>query len=157
MNTVSRLWSAFLCFALVSGCTAPVRDAPVAAPIDVAKMANAERLSEKIGVPADVRYAFSGEVIAGVPAQLQVAIIPRTDGDNLNVEFPVTAGVALRKSVTTQAFGKASVAAAYRLSVEISTDTRAPAKLPVIVSMDTADGRFFTVFGIPLRASGNTR
>ncbi|MGD9598114.1 MAG: hypothetical protein AB7G76_02480 [Steroidobacteraceae bacterium] len=157
MNTASRLSSALLGLALVAGCTAPAREAPAAAQIDVAKMASAERLSEKIGVPADVRYAFSGDGVAGAPAQLQVAIIPRTDGNNLRVEFPATAGVSLHQSTAAQTFGKASAAAAYRLSVAVSAGSQAPAKLPVIVSMDTAAGRFFTVFGIPLRASGTAR
>lgn len=156
MNTMPRLLSALLGLALVAGCAAPSREAPAGAEVDLAKMASAERRSEKIGVPADVRYALTGGD-AGMPLDLQIAVIPRIDGDDLRIEFPSTPGVSVAKSATAHVFGKASASAPYRLSLDLATDAQAPDRLPVIVSMKVGEARYFSVFAIPLRAATGTR
>ena len=55
-------------------------------------------------------------------------------------------------SATLTPSRKAAPASAYRHTVELTPAADAPDRMPVIVSMDVAGGRFFSVFSIPLRA-----
>ncbi len=153
MNAV-RAW-VLLALAATAGCAAPAVAPPAPAPStepDIHAMAVAERRGEEIGAPVDVRYQFSGKVAAGRPVGLQIAAVPRVDGSNLRIELPQSAGVTIAKAGPAAAFGKATGASAYRYDVELTPAAEAPDRIPVIVSMDVAGGRFFSVFSIPLRA-----
>jgi len=141
---------ALLALAATGGCAAPPT-APAGDP-DFMSMSVAERRGEKIGAPVDVRYQFAGVVATGRPVALQVAVVPRIEGSALRIEFPATRGVALGGASPGAVFGKAAPASAYRHTVELTPAADAPDRIPVIVSMDVAGGRFFSVFSIPLRA-----
>lgn len=147
MNTFRTRFALMLTVAALPGCATP--PAPLPAP-DIATMALAQRSSEKIGVPADVRYRFSGAIAPGRPVSLQIAVIPRIEGRNLGIELPQTAGIALGKSPTRAALGKATATDVLRFAIELTPSAGAPDRLPLIVSMDVDGGHFFSVFSIPL-------
>jgi hypothetical protein len=153
MNTARAL--VLMALAATAGCAAPAVSPPaIAPPADpgIETMAVAERRGEKIGAPVDVRYQFAGQIAAGRPVALQIAVVPRVDGSNLRVELPASTGVTIAKAGPAAAFSKATGASAYRYDVELTPAANAPERIPVTVSMDVAGGRFFSVFSIPLRA-----
>lgn len=147
MNTThSNIVALFLAIG-ASGCAAAP---PVPA---LAAMIPAERSSQKIGVPVDVRYQISGIMVTGRPANLQLAVIPRVEGENLRIELATTPGIAVSNSAEPLTIGKANAAGVYRYAFALTPATNAPGKVPLIVSMEIDGARFFSVFSIPLSAA----
>ncbi|MGE0580598.1 MAG: hypothetical protein AB7P31_00485 [Steroidobacteraceae bacterium] len=154
MSTHPNLAAILLLAVAASNCAAtppPTPSAAEPAPA-LSAMIPAQRSGGKIGVPVDVRYQFSGVMVAGRPTNLQLAVIPRVQGENLRIELAATPGVAVLAPSAPLKVGKAAAAGVYRHAFALTHAANAPAKLPLIVSMEIDGARFFSVFAIPLSA-----
>ncbi len=155
MSTHPNMAAILVLAAAASSCAAaPPAAPPAAEPAPaLSAMIPAERGSEKIGAPVDVRYQFSGVMAAGRPVSLQLAVVPRVQGENLRIELAATPGVAVGASSAPLTVGKANAAGVYRYAFALTRAANAPVKLPLIVSMEIDGARFFSVFAIPLSAA----
>jgi hypothetical protein len=104
--------------------------------------------SAKLGVAVDLHYSFDGPVIENQPATLHLAAVPRIEGTNLKVAVKDEAG--LQVSAGQLSVQKATASGVYRQQYSVTKLAAAPAKLIVLVTMDSADGSAFGFFSIPL-------
>jgi hypothetical protein len=117
------------------------------------------QLSGKRGAPVDVRYHVVGDVAAGVPMAVELVLVPRVAGSNLQYEVERTADVdvAVDGGMAAQ---KANATQAYRRTMSVVPKRADLEEMRVLVSIETADGLAFGVYRIPLKApvaSGKSR
>jgi hypothetical protein len=137
---------------VLCACTRPaVETIAIEPPLESMKMATPAH--GKIGVPVDVRYQVTGVVAKDQPATLQLAFVPRVEGEGLRVEFPESKTVAISTGSGDLSMQRAQAAEPYRRSLNITPLTAEGAEIQVIVSMDIAGGRYFSVFTIPVESS----
>lgn len=107
--------------------------------------------AHKLGAPVDLRYLVSGIVAAGQTASVEVAVVPRLEGTNLDVQVvssDTMRVVADKRSVTRVA--KADASAAYRQSLKVTPLEAGAGPLQVIVTMDVGDARYASLYNIAL-------
>jgi hypothetical protein len=104
--------------------------------------------SAKLSVAVDLRYSFDGPVIANQPVTLHLAAVPRVEGTNLKVSVKEVAG--LQVSAGSLNVQKATASGVYRQQFAVTKLASAPADLRVLVTMDSAEGKAFGFFSIPL-------
>lgn len=120
--------------------------APAEMPIARMKVA---KVSGKITVPVEVRYQFDDAPVSNQPVPLQIALVSRAAGENLKVEF-VNTDALIVDTVQPQQVQKVAVDGVVRHRVLVTAKQANPPDLRLLVSMDTAGGRFFGVFSIPV-------
>lgn len=107
--------------------------------------------AHKLGAPVDLRYLVSGAVGEQQAASVDLAVVPRLEGANLDVEVSSSESmrvVADRRSVTRVA--KAEASTPYRQSLQVTPLARGAGLLQVIVSMDVGEARYASVYNIAL-------
>jgi hypothetical protein len=102
----------------------------------------------KLGVPVDLRYRLDGDALAGQPAVLHLAAVPRVAGANLEVSIKPVNG--LEVSAGSLSVQKASAATAYRAQYSITRQAAGPAEIRVLVTMGVGEGSAFSWFSVPL-------
>ncbi len=109
-------------------------------------------LAGKRGAPVDVRFRVDGEVAANTPIPLQLALVPRVAGSNLQyeVEGSPDIQVSAKGSMAAQ---KAAASEVYRQTLSITPQRAAVTEVRVLVSMETAEGLAFGVYRIPLQSA----
>jgi hypothetical protein len=127
---------------------AQVQSAPVLA--DTAEVSSwaAARPQAKLGVAVDLKYQIDGAVAANLPVTLRVALVPRVAGTNLSLEVKPSDGV--RIDAAPLSLQKANAAGIYRHSFAITPSTGKTGPIRVLVGMDTAEGRSYGIFTIPV-------
>lgn len=129
--------------------SSPADEAALPAP---ARMTAARAVSEKIGVPVDVRYELTSAPVQNQPTTLHLVFIPRVAGNNLRVEYRASSSVAIDSAAPAYAIAKAQPAGIYRSSLVVTPRSAESGEVRVLVSMDTGGGRFFSIFSIPVAA-----
>lgn len=134
----------------------PTEPSPTAKPTAVATEPALDsmrpaRPTAKIGVPVDLKYSFESPPVAGQPATLHLAAVPRVAGSNLTVSFKNVAGIQVASAGVLGA-RKANASDAYRQHYSVTREASAPSELRVLVTMETPEGSAFGFFGIPLDA-----
>jgi hypothetical protein len=119
---------------------------PAAPPLETMRLAMAP---SKLGVAADVRYSFDTAPVAGQPATLHLAVVPRVAGQALEFSLQAAPGVesAAAGPVTLQ---KSARGDALRRQYAITRTATAPAKLKVLVTLTWDGGSTFGFYSIPL-------
>jgi hypothetical protein len=74
-------------------------------------------------------------------------------GKNLQVEFPDTAGVAIDAGTRALQSAKASPSDVLRHRLLVTPTSADSGEVRAIVSMDIDQGRYFSIFAIPVGAS----
>jgi hypothetical protein len=130
---------------------------PASADPPLERMSLAQGVSEKIGVPVDVRYEFDGSPGVNRPATLNLAFVPRVSGQNLRVEFPSAKDIRLEGVATPLTARKAEASGAFRRNLIVTPLSATARELRVVVSMDVGGGRYFGVYVIPFAAPAETQ
>lgn len=108
----------------------------------------------KLGVPADLRYEFEGDVMAGQPVTLHLAVVPRVAGSNLTMSIKREPGInAIASELTAQ---KASASATYRQELSVTKLAGGPSGLQVLVTMELPEGSAHSWFNIPFESAPAT-
>jgi hypothetical protein len=107
-------------------------------------------VSEKIGVPVELRYQLDGDAMAGQPVTLHLAAVPRVAGTNLTMSIKQEAGIEFPKDQLHAA--KVDVATPYRQQLRLARRAGGPTEIRVLVTMDFPIGTGFTYFSVPLAA-----
>jgi len=102
----------------------------------------------KMSVAADLRYSFDSEVVAGQPAMLHLAAVPRAPGVNLRISVQQAKGLQIAPG--PMRLQKSSATDVYRQQVSVTKLAAAPTEMWVLVTMETAEGSGFGYFSIPL-------
>jgi len=110
----------------------------------------AATVSGKIGAPVEVRYLVTSAVTKDQPANVELAFVPTMAGTNLQVEFPATEGVTLEKGSEPMRVQKSAAAEVHRRQLFVTASVESGATMRAVVSIDVPEGRFFSVFVIPL-------
>jgi len=126
----------------------PAQAAPGSGEPAVSSMQLATPVSNKLGVPVDLRYQFDGEALDGQTATLHLAAVPRVAGSNLAVTIKDVPGI--HTTVGELRASKVSVATPYRRQLAVTRDAGGPAELRVLVTMDMPEGSAFSWFSVPL-------
>lgn len=106
---------------------------------------------QKLGAPVDLRYLVSGTVGDQATAAVDLAVVPRIEGTNLEIEVvpsEVMRVVADKRSVSRVA--KAEASATYRQSLEVTPLDPRAGLLQVIVTMDVGDASYASLYNIAL-------
>jgi hypothetical protein len=107
------------------------------------------RAPSKLGVAADVRYSFDASSVAGQPATLHVAVIPRVAGQPLEFSLQPAQGVesVAAGPVSRQKQGSVD---ALRRQYAVTRTAAAPGSLKVLVTLTFDGGSTFGFYSIPL-------
>jgi hypothetical protein len=128
----------------------PVVAEPLAA-MPIASMLRAELVGKR-GVPVDVHYQLAGEMTTNQPTMLQIALVPRVAGSNLQMELKTPPRLRVEANAP-QAIQKATAAQAYRQSMALTPLEAGIDEVRVLVSMEHVGGSSFGIFRIPLTAA----
>jgi len=115
---------------------------------ELADMKVAQVVSEKLGVPVELRYQLDGDAMAGQPVTLHLAAVPRVAGANLTMSIKQESGIAFAKDELHAA--KVDAATPYRQQLQLARQVGGPAEIRVLVTMDFPIGTGFTYFSVPL-------
>jgi hypothetical protein len=149
MNTIQQRMTVLFATLVVAACM-PAAPSRVAEPPPLTDMKLATPAHGKIGAPVDVHYQFSGVALKDSQATLQLAFVPRLAGGVMRVEFPASETVSIDAGDSPMFMQKAQAAATYRRTLTVTPRQSGGGHIQVIVSMDIADGRYFSVFTIPI-------
>jgi hypothetical protein len=132
----------------------PARPAAGSEP-ELSGMKVAQVVSDKTGVPVELRYQLDGDAMAGQPVTLYLAAVPRVEGTNLSVSIKAEPGLEFPKETLNAQ--KAQVATAYRKQVRLTRLSGGPQELRVLVTMDFPIGQGFTWYTVPLAGSASSK
>jgi hypothetical protein len=104
----------------------------------------------KISVPVDVRYQLTSTPVRDQPTTLQLALVPRVQGENLRVEFPQSESVIIESGRAAFTEQKAGAGGPIRRSIIVTLRKGDVGQVRVLVSMDVQKARFFGIFSIPV-------
>jgi hypothetical protein len=119
---------------------------------DVASMRVAEQTGSKIGVPVDVLYSVAAAAAPNQPTSLDVAVVPRLEGSNLQVVFLPSDSVSIDGGGEL-AVPRAAAKSVHRQQLTVTPKRAASGSFRVQVIMDVAGGRYAGVFTIPVDAA----
>lgn len=107
--------------------------------------------AQKIGAPVDLHYLVQGSVGEQQTASVDLAVVPRLAGANLDVEVLSSPSmrVVADKSVVTRV-AKAAPSATYRQNLKVTPLEPGAGLLQVIVTMDVGDARYASLYNIAL-------
>jgi hypothetical protein len=130
----------------------PVAVTPIVAAVpDVASMRLAVPVeSGKVGVPVDVRYALAGAAMKDVQAPLDLAFVPRVAGSGLEVTFLGSASTSIDDGAAPFAVAKADASSVHRRRLTVTPKLGDTGELRVQVVMNVGDGRYSSIFSIPV-------
>lgn len=132
----------------------PSRPAAASEP-ELSAMKVAKVVSEKIGVPVELRYQLDGDAMAGGPVTLHLAAVPRVAGTNLAVSIKQESGIELPREELHAA--KVDIATPYRQQLQLTRRAGGPQEIRVLVTMDFPIGQGFTWYTVPLAGSASSK
>jgi hypothetical protein len=118
---------------------------------EIMKLPLAQR-SEKLGVPADVRYRLLGDARQDSPVDIEFFVLLGAEGQNLRIEYPADNAVQLGRGTSTYTMRRFEKSEVFMRKVTVTPKVAGETGLHFIVSMDVGAGRYFTVFTIPIDA-----
>jgi hypothetical protein len=124
---------------------APKPTASVVPALDSMRLA---KPNAKMGVAADLRYAFDVQPALNQPATLSLAAVARVPGQKLTISVQNAPG--LRVAAGPISMEKAGSGDVYRQQYSITRSEGASATMRVLVTMDAPAGSAFGFFTVPL-------
>jgi hypothetical protein len=115
---------------------------------ELSDMKVAQVVSEKLGVPVELRYQLDGDAMAGGPVTLHLAAVPRVAGKNLTMSIKQESGIEFPRDALHAA--KVDAATPYRQQLQLARQAGGPDEIRVLVTMDFPIGTGFTYFSVPL-------
>jgi hypothetical protein len=121
---------------------------PTAAQVPDLESMRLAKSSGKLGVAADVRYAFDAAPAPGQPVTLNIAVIPRVAGQTLEFSLQPAEGVQVAAGPVTRL--KINQADTLRQQYSITPTAGMPRTLRVLVTHHWDGGSAFGFYSIPV-------
>lgn len=121
---------------------------PTAAQVPELESMRLAKASGKLGVAADVRYAFDAAPAPGQPVMLNIAVIPRVAGQTLEFSLQPAEGMQIAAGPVTRL--KVNQADTLRQQYAITRTAGMPGTLRVLVTHRWDGGSAFGFYSIPV-------